>query len=153
MNIRRYQVGEERKIWQVYRDTTRNINARDYTPEQVHRWAPDLPEPGWNERLARTNPFVAEQDGEIVGFVELEANGHIDYFYCHHQWQRQGIGKKLYQTVEGEASRMRLALLFAEVSVTARKFFESMGFAIKVETNNVVCGAVAKQFRMEKRLD
>ena len=152
MNIRRYRVGQEAELWGVCRDATRFINARDYTPEQIRRWAPDLPEPGWSERLARTNPFVAELDGKIVGFVEWEANGHIDYFYCHHQWQRRGVGRRLYQAVEAEALRTKVDLLFTEASVTARPFFESMGFEVTLETNNLVCGAVAKQFRMQKRL-
>ena len=153
MNIRRSRAGEEAELWLVCRDATRMINRRDYTPEQVRRWAPGLPEPGWNERLAQTNPLVAEQDGKIVGSVELEANGHIDYFYCHYRWQRRGVGRKLYQAVENEAARTGIDLLFAEASVTARTFFESLGFEVKVEANNLVCGAVARQLRMQKQLD
>ncbi len=141
------------ELWQLHHDTTRIIIGQAYTPEQVRRWAPDAMEPWWNDRMAQSNPFVAEQDGKIVGFAELETDGHIDRFYCHHQWQRRGVGRKLYQAIEDEASRLGIRLLFAEVSVTARKFFESMGFEVTVEQNNIVCGAVARNFRMQKRLD
>lgn len=137
----------------MYYNTTRLINGQDYTQEQVRRWAPDQIESGWSERLSRKNPFIAEHDGQIIGFAELEADGHIDRFYCHHQWQRKGVGKQLYKAMEDEASRVKIHLLFAEVSVTAREFFLSRGFEIVREENNLVCGAYAKRFHMKKRLN
>ena len=152
MNVRRHRVGEEAELWRLYRDATRFVNARDYAPAQIRRWAPDEPAPGWREKLARSNPFVAEEDGQIVGFAELEPDGHIDYFYCHYQRQRRGVGRALYRAVEHEAIRAGIERLCAEVSVTARLFFEVMGFAVTEETNNVICGAPARQFRMQKRL-
>ena len=152
MNVRRYRPGEETELWRLCRDAIRFVNARDYTPAQIQRWAPDEATPDWPERLARSNPFVADQDGQLVGFVELEPDGHIDYFYCHYQWQRRGIGRALYRTVENEAVRAGIRRLFTEVSVTARPFFESMGFEVTAETNHMICGAPARQFRMQKRL-
>ena len=152
MNVRRYCVGEEVELWRLYRDTTRFVNACDYTPAQIQRWAPDEPAPDWPARLSRSNPFVAEEAGRIVGFVELEPDGHIDYFYCHHEWQRRGVGRRLYRTVEAEAIRAGFRWLFAEVSVTARPFFESMDFEVTAETNNAVGGTPARQFRMQKHL-
>jgi len=52
-------------------------------------------EADWKESVRQRNPFVVEHEGKIIGFAELEANGHIDGFYCHHQWQRKGVGKLL----------------------------------------------------------
>ena len=153
MNIRRYRIGEEKEIWKVCYDTIRIINGRDYTQEQVQKWAPDSIDSDWSERLRQKNPFIAEHNGQIIGFAELEANGHIDRFYSHHQWQRKGIGKLLYQAIEDEASRMKIDLLFAEVSMTAREFFLSRGFEIVGEENNLICGTIAKRFRMQKRLN
>jgi GNAT superfamily N-acetyltransferase len=152
MNIRKYKVGEEEEIWKLYYDTTRKIIGMDYTKEQVEKWAPDQMEPGWHERVKQRNPFVAEHNGKIVGFAELEANGHIDRFYCHHLWQRKGVGKLLYQAIEEEASRMKIVLLFAEVSLTAREFFLSRGFEIVKEETHFICGAIAKRFPMQKKL-
>jgi N-acetylglutamate synthase-like GNAT family acetyltransferase len=152
MNVRRYKTGEEKEIWLLYYNTTRRINGRDYTKEQVERWAPDQMEASWKERVRQKNPFVAEHEGEIVGFVELEASGHIDRFYCHHQWQRRGIGKLLYQAVEQEAFRLNINVLFLESSKTARKFFLSMGFEIVREESNLICGAPAPRFHMRKEL-
>jgi len=151
MNIRRYRLGEEEALWRLYRDTTRKILGAFYTPEQIERWAPQnksLAE--WKERLRIRNPFVAEEKGQLVGFAELEPDGHIDYFYCHHQWQRKGVGRELYRALEDDAHRLGVTCLYAEVSVPAKPFFVSIGFEIVEEQVNLVCGAPAGRFIMRK---
>ena len=153
MDIRRYERGEEGAIWSVYFGSTRHIVAREYTDEQVRRWAPDQPDmQAWTRRLARTNPFVAVIDSQLVGFAELEPNGHIDYFYCHQNFQGQGVGTRLLAAVEDEAHRLDLNELFAEVSTTGIHFFRAKGFFIEDERTNIVCDAPAKQFLVRKRL-
>jgi GNAT superfamily N-acetyltransferase len=152
MNVRRYKIGEEDELWRLHYHTTREINGRDYTKEQVERWAPDRMEADWKERIRQKNPFVAEHEGDVIGFAELEANGHIDRFYCHHQWQRRGIGKLLYQAIEQEAFRLEIPALFLESSITAREFFLGRGFQIVKEESNLICGAPAPRFHMRKEL-
>ncbi|MFC1735849.1 GNAT family N-acetyltransferase [Candidatus Hydrogenedentota bacterium] len=153
MNIRRYRIGEEEELWQLYHDTTHKINGQTYTPEQCERWAPSQTNmPEWKDRLRSRNPFVAEDGGKILGFAELAPDGKIDYFYCHHRRQREGVGRMLYQAVETEARRLGLPCLRAEVSVTAKPFFLRMGFEVVKEQRNVVCGTVAPNAIMKKEL-
>ena len=153
MQIRRYQAGEEAAIWMVYFGSTRHVVGKEYTPEQVRRWAPDSPDwENWATRLAQMNPFVAVIDGQIVGFTELEADGHINKFYCHHEFQRRRIGTALFHALEQEAVRLGIASLFAEVSTTGIKFFLAKGFVIEEERCNTVCNAPAKQFAVRKWL-
>ena len=79
MEIRRYRPGEEAEIWRLYFDTTHQIVACEYTAEQIERWAPaDVDIEAWSRKLARTRPFVAVAENAIVGFAELEPDGHID---------------------------------------------------------------------------
>lgn len=153
MNIRRYIPGEEEVLWYLYHDTTHLINGRDYTLEQCEHWAPSQVDMAkWKERIKTRNPFVAEHGGEILGFAELNPDGCIEYFYCHHQHQRRGVGRMLYQVVEAEARRQQLPCLHAAVSVTAKSFFLRMGFKIVKEQRNVICDAVAPNFIMKKQL-
>lgn len=153
MNVRRYKPGEEGRLWQLYHDTTHIINSRDYTPEQCERWAPALTDmTEWKRRIRAKNPFVAVENGKILGFAELENDGHIDYFYCDHERQRRGIGSRLYEAIENEARRMEIPRLHAAVSVSAKAFFLRMGFRVVKEQDNLICGAVAPNFIMEKAL-
>jgi GNAT superfamily N-acetyltransferase len=154
MVIRRYRVGEEEELWRLYYDTTHRVNRRDYTEAQCERWAPADKDMGeWRERIAGKNPLVAEAEGRIVGFAELEGDGHIDFFYCRHDYQGRGAGRALMAAIEAEARRMGMGRLHARVSVTAKVFFVRMGFVVVKEQFNVVCGSVAPNFLMEKVLE
>ena len=76
MNIRRYDPREAAELWSLYFNTTHQVVAREYTEDQVNRWAPaDLDMCAWTRKLARTNPFVAVENDQIVGFAELEPDG------------------------------------------------------------------------------
>ena len=151
--VRRFQRGEEHLIRQIYFDTTHQIVAQNYSQEQVHRWAPvQYDKTAWEKRLVSTNPFVAVRNDTIVGFAELLSDGRIDLFYCHHAFQRQGIGRALLQRLESEAVRRRQTKLTAQVSTTGVQFFSRMGFQTTQETNKIVCGQAATQFHMSKTL-
>lgn len=153
MNVRRYNPGEEGELWQLYYDTTHIVNGKYYTKEQIERWAPkdkDMDE--WKKRIAAKNPFVAVEDGAILGFAELESGGHIDFFYVHHKYQGKGVGSLLYDTVENEAISQKMPHLYAEVSISAKAFFLKKEFKVLEEQNKIVCGAPAKNFLMKKKL-
>ena len=153
MNIRRYNAGEEETLWHLCRDTTLLVNGRDYGMELVEKWAPcqfDMEK--WRKRVRAKNPFVAEQDGFILGFAELTSDGHIGAFYSHHQRQRQGVGTALYQIIEVEALRLGIHSLHVEASTNAKAFFMSMGFGITEEKSNVTCGIPFASFLMRKQI-
>ena len=156
MEIRRYKCGEEGAIWEVYFEATHRSIGRDYHADLVERWAPrdrddrDMKE--WAERLREKNPFVAVVDGRIVGMAEIEGDGFIDYFYVHPDWQGRGIGKVLLARLEGEAGKVGVKVIFADVSVTAKGFFLGRGFRVTEEKANVILGHPAPNFRMEKRV-
>ena len=133
MKIRTYEIGDTQKIIKLFYDTVREVNIRDYTKAQVDAWAPaDIDIESWTKSLSSKFTFVAEEGDTIAGFGELEANGHIDRFYCHKDFQRQGVGKLILTEIESKAQELGLKKLFAEASITAKAFFETQGFmAIK----------------------
>jgi putative acetyltransferase len=153
MEIRRYKSGEEPAVWQVYFRATHESVARDYHPELIERWAPrDKSMEDWAVRLAETKPFVAIVEGAIVGMAEVDGDGFIDFFYVLPDWQGKGIGKALLKTLESEAARLDVQVVFADVSVTAKEFFLLQGFRVIEAKSKVILGHRAPNFRMEKRL-
>ena len=151
--VDRHALGDEHLLWELYYDTTHIVNGRDYTAAQCERWAPtnkNMKE--WIDRIRSKNPFVARNQKTIVGFAELDSDGHIDYFYVHHAWTRKGVGRLLYTTIEAKACESQLPRLYTESSITAMPFFVEMGFTITEEQEHLICEAPAKRYLMEKLL-
>ncbi|MGJ5676197.1 MAG: GNAT family N-acetyltransferase [Nostochopsis sp.] len=131
MNIRKFHHQDTQEIMQLFYDTVHNINIRDYTSEQVNAWAPQYMDyRRWNEHLHSKMSYVAELDGQIIGFAQLEPDGHIDCFYCHKDFQGIGVGSKLLDTLQTQAKALGIKRVFAEVSITAKGFFEHKGFQV-----------------------
>ena len=92
-------------------------------------------------------------DNTIVGFAEFELDGHIDCFYCHHQWIGSGIGSALMNAIYERANQKKILRIFAEVSITARPFFEKQGFIITKEQTVVIKGVQLTNYKMEKNFN
>ncbi len=93
MGIRRVRRADILQIARLYFKTVHEVNARDYSPEQIRAWVPRVyPDAFWQRRFRRYEVFVAEDGGAVVGFVELGRTGEIDCFYVHHGHQGRGIG-------------------------------------------------------------
>jgi UPF0176 protein len=153
MLIRLFQQQDSDRIAQLFHDTIREVNIRDYSPTQVQAWAPDdLYFTNWTEDCTSNFTYVAEEEGEIIGFAQLETNGHIDCFFCHKDYQRCGVGTRLYRAIEARALELKIERLFVEASITARAFFKSRGFTV-VKEQQVFCrGEKLTNFVMEKSL-
>lgn len=154
MTIRQYKEDGLESLADLYTNTVRQVNIRDYTPEQVAAWAPQPPDlTRWGKRIAGLSLWVAESESRIIGFCGLGANGYIDFLYVDHRFQRQGVGRKLFGHVAVEARRKGARRLTANVSITARPFFESMGFKLVREQQVEVRGVSLTNYEMERHLD
>ena len=64
---------------------------------------------------------------------------HIDCFYTHKDYQRQGVGKALYAHLLSVARNRGLSSLHVEASEIAKPFFEREGLRLE-KTNRVERG-------------
>ena len=140
ITIRSYHETDAPFLAAIYYHTIHKINAKDYSPEQLTAWAPSssLEPEGWMRKWQKLPPIVAVINHKIVGFAEFENNGHIDCFYCHDKYQGCGVGSALMRAIEHQARKNKLARVFAEVSITARPFFEAKGFVVKKEQSVLI---------------
>jgi putative acetyltransferase len=152
ITLRRFRDDDLPTLIELFRDTVRRVNVRDYTPEQVQAWAPDEIDPAKWRSFAGRYAIVAEFAGRIVGFADLEANGHLDRFFVHAETQGRGVGRAMLQELLDQARRSALPRIFAEVSVTALPFFERHGFVVLAEQSVQVRGQRLTNYRMERRL-
>jgi putative acetyltransferase len=138
----------------IYFNTIHKVNCKDYNEKQLDAWAPtsSLEVDGWMKRFSRTKPLVALVEDQIVGFAEFEPNGHIDCFYCHHEWIGKGVGKTLVKEILSKARKDHLSLIFVEASITAKSFFESQGFKVLKEQEVLIRGELLTNYKMEQIL-
>jgi putative acetyltransferase len=131
LHIRRYRAGEELALFKVYHSAIHLVASRDYSPDQIQAWAPsDLDTARWTTRIRGINPFVAELNGELVGYADLQANGYIDHFFVSGHHPRCGIGSLLMRHLLKEAHLVGLTELSSDVSRTAQAFYEKFDFVV-----------------------
>lgn len=149
--IRDYVESDAKVLWDLFFHTVRTINRRDYSQAQVEAWATDLFDSEyWIKRMNGLAPFVAEIDGEIVGYTDLQSDGLIDHFFCHHEHQGKGVGRALMNHIL-EVGRLRgMHRYYSEVSITARPFYEHLGFHFVNEKIAEMDGQQLKYNLMER---
>lgn len=153
IKIRLFKAQDAEQIAQLFHQTVRQVNIRDYSNEQVQAWAPDdLHFRDWVSVCSNRFTYVADDAGTIAGFGELEPNGHIDCFYCHKNYQGRGVGRQMYQAIEAKAIELSLPRLFTEASITAKPFFQRMGFAVVRAQVVTRRGETFTNYAMEKLL-
>ncbi|WP_028022440.1 GNAT family N-acetyltransferase [Enterovibrio calviensis] len=154
ITIRKMRPGEEMALWSLFYQTVRTVNIQDYTPEQVAIWAPDnCNEIAWKNRMQHIYPYVAVRKNAIVGYADVQTNGYIDHFFVDAKTQGKGVGKALMNVLFREGGNMSVARFYSNVSITAKPFFQRMGFQVVKVQQVEKAGAVFTNYIMEKRVE
>lgn len=149
--IRKYNKSDASELWSIFYHTIRKVNICDYSQAQVEAWAPDdFDSELWQRKMNELSPFIAEIDDNIVGYADLQKNGLIDHFFCHSDYQRQGVGRCLMEHIIKIARLQGISRLYSEVSITARPFYESFGFYVVKDQSIELHGQKLANCIMEK---
>ena len=149
MELRLYRSEDCPALAQLFYDTVHTVNARDYTPEQLDAWADghvDLD--AWNTSFLAHHTLVAEENGEILGFADMDGAGYLDRLYVHKDHQGRGVATALCSTLEAACPVKNFT---THASLTARPFFESWGYQVLRRQTVVRHGISLENFVMEKR--
>jgi len=76
----------------------------------------------------------------------------VDNIYVRNTYRSKGVGSLLLEAAEEKAKHDGLKLLNAEVSITAKHFFESHGFRVVEVQDSPYRGQVFRRFKMEKAI-
>ena len=85
--------------------------------------------------------YLAFQNEKLIGFVELELDGHIDCVYVHPNFHNQGVGSELLNFILKRAKELELKRLFIEASIVAKALFKKHGFVL-IKGNKIKRGSV-----------
>lgn len=151
--IRDYTETDAEALWCLFYNTVMQVNAQDYTQSQLNAWAPRSFDPSvWADMLSNTAPFVAVLDNIVVGYADLQSDGLIDHFFCHHKYQGQGIGRALMLEIVMNAKTKGIQQLYAHVSKTAVPFFTQHGFILEKAQEVRVRGEVLTNYMMTRNI-
>ncbi|PHQ24358.1 histone acetyltransferase [Marinobacter guineae] len=153
MNIQTYSADKAREVAELFHQSVHAIDPSLYTSEQKEAWAPTpVDYASWSERLKVKQPFIALIENCVAGFIELDADGHIDCTYTHPNFQGRGVASALYEHLLTEARARNLKRLYVEASLIVKPFFEHRGFSV-VKKNEVQRNGVSLvNFSMERYL-
>jgi len=153
IRVREFRPEDVDALVDIFRSAVRVVARRDYTQEQVIAWAPDeIDSSGWVAHYAARQTFVAEVDGTVAGFTDLEPDGHLNMMYVHAEFQGRGVASTLLSHLEAAAHHEGLKLIYTEASITARAFFERRGFELIAQQLVSTRGQEFINFRMRKSL-
>lgn len=128
--LRRYRSSDCKAIADVFYAAVHAIDETDYSAAQLDAWANghvDLEE--WNKSFLCHFTVVAEADGSIVGFGDIDGAGYLDRLFVHPSHQRRGIASAICDALE-ESVPDAVSAITVNASVTARRFFERRGYAV-----------------------
>ncbi len=147
--LRPYRPADAATLSGLYARSVRALGAQHYLPEQVEAWASLAPgAAALDARMAdgRTRLVASDPADTPLGFLDLEANGHIDLLYVDPRVARSGVGRALLEAAIGHGHPR----LHAEASETARPLFERAGFVVTARRDFKVAGVPIHNWAVER---
>ena len=150
MTLRPYREEDLKEILSLFYRSVHELAAEDYTPAQLDAWAPSDPdEEGWRCSLAAHYALVAEEDGRIVGFGDLDGD-YLDRLYVLPEMKGRGAGSLLCGALEERARAAGEKRMTAFSSRTALSFFAGRGYAVLRENTVERRGRYLINYKVEK---
>lgn len=142
-----------KEITQLFHDTIQVINSRDYPKDEIDDWSSWYKDTDkWAERINEQYFIIAKLDNKVVGFSSLATDGYLDFMFVHKDLQGQGIAKALLTEIENKAFIQQNDLIYSDVSITAKGFFEKNGFDVEKQQLKKSKKKELINFRMTKTI-
>ena len=148
MIIREYRESDCKQAAELFLCTVHTVNAKDYSAEQLDAWAPGQPDlEAWDRSLHAHESFVAEENGVIIGFGDIDQSGYLDRLFVDKDHQGRGVATALCDALE---AAVRAEHYTTHASITARPFFEKRGYRVVRQQRVERQGVFLTNFVMEK---
>jgi GNAT superfamily N-acetyltransferase len=148
ITIRPYEAADGEQTLDVFLRAIRVTASKDYTPVQIAAWTAGVDPAAWSRRRSGAGTWVAELEGNVVGFTDIDAVGYIDMMFVDPAVGRSGIATALLEHVQAIATSQNLRELTVNASKTARPFFERNGFTVAAEQQVERNGSTFTNYRM-----
>lgn len=123
--LRQYIPSDIGGILHVFQSSVKELCSGDYSHAQTTAWTACADKEKWNAEFLTRHTTVAVSDAKIIGFCDIEADGHLDRLYVSPEYARKGVGKALVKDAERVVKDRSV---FVEASITAKPFFQKLGY-------------------------
>lgn len=116
-------------IFRVHSDSIRELCRDRYGPREIAAWIAFRPPEAYRLAMASRDLFVAEWQGEVVGFGQFDSRrGEIEACYVAPEAVGSGIGSALLARMEEEARRSGHSVVRLNATLNAEPFYVRMGY-------------------------
>ena len=148
MIIREYNSEDIKEMAALFFAAVHGVCSEDYTKEQLNAWAAeDMDTEAWNRSFLEHYTLVAEKNGMITGFGDIDHSGYLDRLYVHKDYQGQGIATALCDRLE---ARFPSGPITTHASITGKPFFEARGYQVLKEQQVERKGLLLTNYVMKK---
>ena len=154
--LRLYRPQDLEGLIQLFYETVHEVNLGDYSPAEVDAWVPSpesVDRAAWGESLAAHYTVVAEREGQLLGFGDMDSTGYFDRLYVHRDFQGRGVATSIAHALEGFAHGLGAQRVTVHASRTARPFFERRGYRMLYAQQVERRGVLLENFAMELALE
>ena len=153
MTFRNAELADLHEMQTLYVEAIESICCEDYDDAQRKEWAATAQnKQRWLDVLESQFVLLAIIDQKIAGFATLKDGEYLDFFYVHKDFQKRGIAKKLLQKMEQKAIELKSDVIWSDISITAKPFFEKNDFLVIAKQSHTRNDVILINFRMRKQL-
>jgi putative acetyltransferase len=154
LEIRQPLTSEFDLLGQIFHEAVHQVAKQDYAPEQLRAWAPAmLGAEHWRRRTTGLEVRVGVMGGEVAGFIGFSPSGYVDLLFTRPAYLRRGVARGLLLDAERFLLRAGVRTATTQASLTARPFFEALGYTWSRDQTATCRGVGLRNFCMEKFLE
>lgn len=156
--IRKTKLEDMKSVEGAHRRSILEICSKDYSADQIEKYAEvkytsDI----WENSINNEYHISVEVDGNIEGMCHAKVcengDGEIVGLYFTKKIAGQGLGRKVVEMAFEYLSSFKPKKIILTGTITAKGFYETMGF-VEIEKKQVnLRGALIDCFQMEKKLN
>jgi len=152
--IRAARIDDAESMWRVHTTSIRELCAGWYTEDEIAVWTARLQPEAYRRAIEAHVMVVAERDGDVVGFGELDLErGEIVAVYVLASVAGRGVGADLLGHLEETARAAGFRYLTLCASLNAEAFYARRGWhAGAREKHRLTPGVAVDCVRMDKAL-
>lgn len=116
---------------------------------QLDAWATgEVDLQAWDESFQAHKTDIAVENGDIIGFGDMDESGYLDRLYVRKDYQGQGIASAICDELERFAAGKTFT---THASITAKLFFQHRGYHVVRKQEVIRHGVALTNFVMEKQ--